>query len=79
MIAVLRQDGGLTLIGSMQCPFYIEKALAPMLGHKRMNVVQATTGGGFGGKEEYPSMLAAHCALLAIKSGKPVKMVYRRD
>lgn len=79
MIAVLRKDGGLTLIGSMQCPFYIEKALAPMLGHKRMNVVQATTGGGFGGKEEYPSMLAAHCALLAIKSGKPVKMVYRRD
>ena len=50
-----------------------------MLGHKRMNVVQAATGGGFGGKEEYPSMLAAHAALLAIKTGKPVKMVYRRD
>ena len=32
MIAVPREDGGLTLIGSMQCPFYIEKALAPMLG-----------------------------------------------
>ena len=79
MIAVPREDGGLTLIGSMQCPFYIEKALAPMLGHKRMNVVQAATGGGFGGKEEYPSMLAAHAALLAIKTGKPVKMVYRRD
>lgn len=79
MIAVPREDGGLTLIGSMQCPFYIVKALAPMLGHKNMNVVQATTGGGFGGKEEYPSMLAAHCALLSIKSGKPVKMIYRRD
>lgn len=79
MIAVPRADGGLTLIGSMQCPFYIEKALAPMLGHNRMNVVQAATGGGFGGKEEYPSMLAAHASLLAIKTGKPVKMVYRRD
>ena len=78
MIAVPREDGGLTLIGSCG-PFYIEKALAPMLGHKRMNVVQAATGGGFGGKEEYPSMLAAHAALLAIKTGKPVKMVYRRD
>jgi CO/xanthine dehydrogenase Mo-binding subunit len=79
MISVPREDGGLTLLGSMQCPFYIVKALAPMLGHKRMNVVQATTGGGFGGKEEYPSMLAAHAALLTLKTGKPVKMIYRRD
>lgn len=78
MIAVPREDGGLTFIGSLQCPYYIVKALAPMLGHKNMNVVQAATGGGFGGKEEYPSMLAAHCALLAIKTGKPVKMIYRR-
>jgi CO/xanthine dehydrogenase Mo-binding subunit len=79
MIAIPRDDGGLTLLGSLQCPFYIVKALAPMLGHKNINVIQATTGGGFGGKEEYPSMLSAHCALLAIKTGRPVKMVYRRD
>ncbi len=79
MIAIPRDDDGLTLIGSMQCPFYIEKALAPMLGHSRMNVVQAATGGGFGGKEEYPSMLSAHAALLALKTGRPVKMIYRRD
>ena len=79
MIAIPRDDGGLTILGSMQCPYYIVKALAPMLGHKNINVVQATTGGGFGGKEEYPSMLSAHCALLAIKTGRPVKMVYRRD
>ena len=44
-----------------------------------MNVIQAATGGGFGGKEEYPSMLAAHAALLAIATGKPIKMIYRRD
>ena len=75
MIAIPREDGGLTFVGSMQCPFYIEKALAPMLGHKRMNVIQAATGGGFGGKEEYPSMLAAHAALLAIATGKPIKMI----
>jgi CO/xanthine dehydrogenase Mo-binding subunit len=79
MIAVPRADDGLTLIGSMQCPFYIVKAIAPMLGHGRINVIQATTGGGFGGKEEYPSMLAAHCALLSIKTGAPVKMIYQRD
>ena len=79
MIAVPREDGGLTFIGSMQCPFYIVKALEPMLGHKQINVVQAATGGGFGGKEEYPSMLAAHCALLSLKTNKPVKMIYQRD
>ena len=40
--------------------------------------MQAETGGGFGGKEEYPSMIAGHAALLAWKSGKPVKIVYDR-
>jgi CO/xanthine dehydrogenase Mo-binding subunit len=36
------------------------------------------TGGAFGGKEEYPSMIAGHAALLAIKSGRPVKIIYDR-
>jgi CO/xanthine dehydrogenase Mo-binding subunit len=40
--------------------------------------VQTETGGGFGGKEEYPSMIACHAALLAWKSGKPVKIIYDR-
>ena len=41
-------------------------------------MIQAETGGEFGGKEEYPSMLAGHATLLAMKSGKPVKMIYDR-
>jgi len=44
----------------------------------KIRVIQTETGGGFGGKEEYPSMIAAHAALLAWKSGKPVKIVYDR-
>ena len=40
--------------------------------------MQTVTGGGFGGKEEYPSMIAGHAALLARKSGRPVKMIYDR-
>lgn len=79
MIAIPREDGGLTLFGSMQCPYYIVKALKRVLGHDRLNVVQAVTGGGFGGKEEYPSLVAAHAAVLALKTGKPVKLIYRRD
>ena len=41
-------------------------------------MIQAETGGGFGGKEEYPSMIAVHAALLARKCGKPVRMIYDR-
>ncbi len=43
-----------------------------------MRVIQTETGGAFGGKEDYPSLLAAHAALLALKSGHAVKMVYDR-
>ncbi len=79
--AVPRADGGMTLYGSMQCPFYVHRALQRLLGARedQVAVLQTVTGGGFGGKEEYPSMVAGHAALLARKSGQPVKMVYRRD
>jgi CO/xanthine dehydrogenase Mo-binding subunit len=69
------------LVGSMQCPYYVHKAMKAFLDCDADNVVasQSVTGGGFGGKEEYPSMLAAHVAVLARKAGKRVKMVYERD
>ncbi len=69
------------LVGSMQCPYYVHKAMKALLGCGPDDVVvtQAVTGGGFGGKEEYPSMLAAHCALLALHSRRTVKMVYDRS
>jgi CO/xanthine dehydrogenase Mo-binding subunit len=80
MIAVANPLDGVTIWGSMQCPYYVHKALLPLFGlpENKIRIVQAETGGGFGGKEEYPSMLAGHAALLAWKSGKPVKMIYDR-
>jgi CO/xanthine dehydrogenase Mo-binding subunit len=80
MIAVPREDGGVAVHGSLQCPYYIHKALkrALRLNDQQAQVVQAETGGGFGGKEEYPSILAIHAALLARKTGKPVRMIYDR-
>ena len=64
----------------MQCPYYIHKALLGLFGlpSEKLRVIQAETGGGFGGKEEYPSMIAGHAALLAWKSGRPVKIIYDR-
>ena len=72
--------GGITVHGSMQCPYYVVRALRVLLGlpADKVRVVQTTTGGGFGGKEEYPSVIAGHAALLARKAGRPVKMIYER-
>src|SRR5271166_1791686 len=80
MIASYDAAHGLTVWGSLQCPYYVHKALITLcnLPSEKVRVVQMETGGAFGGKEEYPSMIAAHAALLAIKSGRPVKIVYDR-
>src|SRR5579864_7683497 len=80
VIASFDPERGITVWGSLQCPYYVHKALMKLcaLPEDKVRVVQTETGGAFGGKEEYPSMIAAHAALLAIKSGKPVKIVYDR-
>ena len=80
MLAVADPKHGVTVWGSMQCPYYIHAALAALfdLPPERIRVVQMETGGGFGGKEEYPSIIAGHAALLAWKSGRPVKLIYGR-
>ena len=81
MLAVADPKHGVTVWGSMQCPYYIHHALAGLfnLPEDRIRVVQMETGGGFGGKEEFPSVIAGHAALLAWKAGRPVKMIYGRD
>ena len=80
MVATASAAEGVTVWGSMQCPYYIHKALMAVfaLPADKVRVVQMETGGGFGGKEEYPSIIACHAALLAWKSGRPVKLVYDR-
>jgi len=64
----------------MQCPYYVKKAMlhAFELSDDKVRVQARLMGGGFGGKEDYPSMLAAHCALLARACGNPVRIVYDR-
>ena len=79
-VIAVPESGGVTVYGSMQCPYYVHRALKVLLGlpDDRVRVVQTETGGGFGGKEEYPSMIAGHAALAALKTGRPVKLVYDR-
>ncbi len=80
VIAIANDAEGVTVWGSMQCPYYVHKALLKLFGltEEKVRVIQTETGGGFGGKEEYPSLIAGHAALLSWKSGKPVKIVYDR-
>jgi CO/xanthine dehydrogenase Mo-binding subunit len=70
-----------TVSGSLQCPFYVHRALKAIFGLQddQVRILQTETGGAFGGKEDYPSIIAAHAALLSRKSGgRPVKMIYDR-
>ena len=80
MIAEFDPRHGITVWGSLQCPYYVHKSLMKLLNlpEDRVRVVQVETGGAFGGKEDYPSMIAGHAALLAVKSGRPVKIIYDR-
>lgn len=79
-IAIANPENGVTVWGSMQCPYYVHKALVKLfnLPEGKVRVIQTETGGGFGGKEEYPSMISGHAALLAWKAGRPVKLIYDR-
>ena len=79
-VVAVPEESGVAIYGSVQCPFYVIKALRCLLGsaHPNVRVIQTETGGGFGGKEEYPSMIAGHAVLLALKSGRPVKIIYDR-
>ncbi len=77
------EDGTLRLDvrGSFQCPYYVHGALVGLFGlpRERVRVAAVEMGGAFGGKEDYPSLIAGHAALLAWKSGHPVRIVYDRE
>lgn len=71
----------MTICASCQCPFYIQQGVARVLGLAlaSVRVIQAPTGGGFGGKEDYPTEPAACAALLAWHTGLPVRLVLPRE
>ncbi|MCK4343329.1 MAG: xanthine dehydrogenase family protein [Phycisphaerae bacterium] len=74
-------EGRLVVCGSLQCPYFVLNALTHFFNRTQdqIRVVQMTTGGAFGGKEDFPSLLAVHAALLAEKAGMPVKIIYDRS
>ncbi|MGG1400357.1 xanthine dehydrogenase family protein molybdopterin-binding subunit [Bacillus salipaludis] len=80
MLAIYKEDE-IVVQGSMQCLYYIKNALVNALacGEDEVRVVQSPTGGGFGGKEDFPSMMACHVAVAAKAVKKSVMLVFDRS
>ena len=83
MIAIYIQKDNIVFIrGSMQCPYFVKNAVETIMGDKIIEAVVATSegiGGAFGGKEDYPNIMAGISALLSLKSKKPVKIILDRE
>ncbi len=79
-IGRLNQDGLLEVWSSTQVPHYLQRELARVLDHDvaKLRVVQPAVGGAFGGKSE-PFDLEFCVALLAMRTGRPVKILYTRE
>ncbi|MFP5115598.1 xanthine dehydrogenase family protein molybdopterin-binding subunit [Bacillaceae bacterium C204] len=80
MLAIYKDDE-IEVQGSMQCLYYIKNALLSALAcdDDEVRVVQSPTGGGFGGKEDFPSMMACHVAVAAKAVKKSVMLVFDRS
>lgn len=80
MTAEPEADGRMFVHGSLQCVYYVRNALQRVLGcgPEGVHVMQDVTGGAFGGKEDYPSVLGCQVAVAALKCGKPVRCVFDR-
>lgn len=79
-VVAFPRDERITIYGSMQCPYFVRNAVAEATGWNtgRVQVVQSVTGGAFGGKEDYPSLLAAQAAIAALKAKRPVSLILDR-
>ena len=79
MLMYLENDQ-IVVKASMQCPFYIHKAVCRVLGCNtdKVRVIQPAVGGAFGGKEHYPSLMAAQLATAIVKIKKPIRMTFDR-
>ena len=80
-VAIPNGDGSITILGGMQHPFSTRRYVAWFMGLplNKVQIKQTTLGGGFGGKDDTISVICARAALLARKSGRPVKLTLTRE
>jgi CO/xanthine dehydrogenase Mo-binding subunit len=75
------EQGGVKIIGSVQNLFSSRRSVAAAMNLplNKVQIVQATLGGSFGGKDEAMTSLCCRVAMLALATSKPVKMVNTRE
>jgi len=80
-IAIPQEDGAMLVHSSTQHPSEVQQIVAHALAKRSHDVtVQCRRmGGGFGGKETQPALIAAAAAVLASRTGRPVKLRLDRD
>ena len=78
-LAVPSEDGGVELYVATQWLHMDRDQIAACLNlpSDKVRLTLAGTGGAFGGREDLSMQI--HACLLALKTGKPVKMVYSRE
>ncbi len=78
-IGMLDDEGNIVLYVGGQSPYRDQMQVSRALGIRpeRIRVVSTPVGGAFGGKEE--NTVQIHLALLALKTKRPVKMVWTRE
>jgi xanthine dehydrogenase large subunit len=80
-VAVPQEDGGMLVHSSTQHPSEVQQIVARALGvaSHAVTVQCRRMGGGFGGKETQPALIAAAAAVLARRSARPVKLRLERE
>ncbi|MFD8954498.1 molybdopterin cofactor-binding domain-containing protein, partial [Streptomyces xanthophaeus] len=77
-LAVPSEDGGVDLYVATQWLHSDLQQIAPVLGlpEEKVRMTMAGVGGAFGGREDISMQILA--SVLALRTGRPVKMVYNR-
>jgi putative selenate reductase molybdopterin-binding subunit len=78
-ITYLDETGRLVVRTSTQVPFHVRRILASLvsLPTGKIRVIKPRIGGGFGSKQEV--LLEPICALLTLKTGRPVRLRLSRE
>ncbi len=78
-VATIDNEGNITVYVGSQIPFLDRRQIAESLAipEEKVRVVGTFIGGAFGGKEDISVQI--HLALAALKTGRPVKMVFSRE
>lgn len=79
--AVPEGSGKVTVVGTMQSPFLVREKVARILGWNlnQVRIIQALTGGAFGGKDDMGPLVCAKAALAAVMLRRPAALILDRD